>query len=137
MGAARASKRKDSGETAAMMKDPSAGGELHGASAGGLGGVDGPLVIALVCLAASMESADEAVLPACYDAIGRSLHISVAQLGSLTFGRSVVQAACCPFIAHFITDYPLLQVIGVACLGWGLATCLIAFVTTYAEILIL
>lgn len=51
---------------------------------------------ALVNLAAIVERADEAILPALYLYIGRSLGASPSQLGSLTLCRALVQALASP-----------------------------------------
>mmetsp|Transcript_16934 Transcript_16934/g.27421 ORF Transcript_16934/g.27421 Transcript_16934/m.27421 type:complete len:448 (-) Transcript_16934:412-1755(-) len=92
-------------------------------------------VFGLVCLAGSMESADETILPASYHAIGNSLGIAVTALGSLTFGRTIMQSSVCLFIGPIIDRYPSLYVISIASFTWGVCTVGVAMSSSYYEIL--
>ena len=60
---------------------------------------------ALVNLAAIMERADEALLPAVYREVGAALHATPTGLGALTLYRSIVQAACYPLAAYAAACY--------------------------------
>ncbi|KAJ8479948.1 hypothetical protein OPV22_023675 [Ensete ventricosum] len=56
----------------------------------------GRRTLVLVNLAAILERADEALLPAVYKEVGAALHVSPTRLGSLTLFRSIVQSSCYP-----------------------------------------
>mmetsp|Transcript_14053 Transcript_14053/g.18220 ORF Transcript_14053/g.18220 Transcript_14053/m.18220 type:complete len:468 (-) Transcript_14053:123-1526(-) len=76
----------------------------------------------LLFVASSLENGDEVLVPASYHAIGESLGVSVALLGSLTFGRSVLQTGSSPLVAPFIDLLPRHTVLGLSCIAWGVCT---------------
>lgn len=47
-----------------------------------------------------LERLDEQILTAVYTPIGKSLHASPSQLGSLTLCRALVQVGTCPALCH-------------------------------------
>ncbi|KAK1630506.1 hypothetical protein QYE76_004821 [Lolium multiflorum] len=88
----------------------------------------------LVNLAAIMESADEALLPAVYREVGAALHATPMGLGALTLCRSVVQAACYPLAAYAAVRYNRAHVIAVGAFLWAAATFLVAVSGTFAQV---
>mmetsp|Transcript_8256 Transcript_8256/g.10444 ORF Transcript_8256/g.10444 Transcript_8256/m.10444 type:complete len:376 (+) Transcript_8256:138-1265(+) len=90
----------------------------------------------LLFLAASLENGDEVLVPASFDAIGKTLGVSVALLGSLTFGRSFLQAVGSIFIVPFVDVFPKLTVLGLSCAIWGVCTLLTGLSMYYYQLLI-
>jgi MFS family permease len=88
----------------------------------------------LVNLAAIMESADEALLPAVYREVGAALHATPMGLGALTLCRSFVQAACYPLAAYAAVRYNRAHVIAVGAFLWAAATFLVAVSGTFAQV---
>ncbi|CAM0951175.1 unnamed protein product [Alopecurus aequalis] len=88
----------------------------------------------LVNLAAIMESADEALLPAVYREVGAALHATPMGLGALTLYRSFVQAACYPLAAYAAVRYNRAHVIAVGAFLWAAATFLVAVSGTFAQV---
>ncbi|XP_047050651.1 uncharacterized protein LOC124655861 [Lolium rigidum] len=88
----------------------------------------------LVNLAAIMESADEALLPAVYQEVGAALHATPMGLGALTLCRSFVQAACYPLAAYAAVRYNRAHVIAVGAFLWAAATFLVAVSGTFAQV---
>jgi hypothetical protein len=74
----------------------------------------GRRTLALVNLAAIMERADEALLPAVYREVGAALHASPVGLGTLTLYRS--------------------HVVAVGAVLWAAATFLVAISGTFAQV---
>ncbi|KAM0907810.1 hypothetical protein ACQ4PT_015877 [Festuca glaucescens] len=88
----------------------------------------------LVNLAAIMERADEALLPAVYKEVGAALHATPMGLGALTLYRSFVQAACYPLAAYAAVRYNRAHVIAVGAFLWAAATFLVAVSGTFAQV---
>ncbi|KAM3275065.1 hypothetical protein ACQJBY_043813 [Aegilops geniculata] len=88
----------------------------------------------LVNLAAIMERADEALLPAVYREVGAALHATPMGLGALTLYRSFVQAACYPLAAYAAVRYNRAYVIAVGAFLWAAATFLVAVSGTFAQV---
>ncbi|GJN34145.1 hypothetical protein PR202_gb22788 [Eleusine coracana subsp. coracana] len=86
----------------------------------------GRRTLALVNLAAIMERADEALLPAVYREVGAALHATPTGLGALTLYRSAVQAACYPLAAYAAVRYNRAHVVAVGAVLWAAATFLVA-----------
>ncbi|BFI31228.1 hypothetical protein MPTK2_3g19680 [Marchantia polymorpha subsp. ruderalis] len=89
------------------------------------------VTLALVNCAALLERADEALLPAVYDEVGRAFQISPSQLGSLTFIRGLVQALASPLAAYLALTHNRIHVVAIGAFGWGLATAAVGLCTTY------
>jgi hypothetical protein len=94
----------------------------------------GRCTLALVNLAAIMERADEALLPAVYREVGVALHASPVGLGALTLYRSAVQAACYPLAAYAAVRYNRAHVVAVGAVLWAAATFLVAISGTFAQV---
>ncbi|XP_074590526.1 uncharacterized protein LOC141846393 [Curcuma longa] len=92
--------------------------------------------LVLVNLAAIMERADEALLPAVYKEVGEALHASPTGLGSLTLFRSIVQSACYPLAAYLATRHNRTHVIALGALLWAIATFLVALSNTFLQVAI-
>ncbi|KAK8941760.1 hypothetical protein KSP40_PGU019650 [Platanthera guangdongensis] len=91
--------------------------------------------LVLVNFAGIMERADEALLPAVYKEVGAALHVSPAGLGSLTLLRSIVQSACYPLAMYLSVRHNRTHVIALGAFLWAAATFLVAFSTTYSEVI--
>ena len=94
----------------------------------------GRRTLALVNLAAIMERADEALLPAVYQEVGAELHATPMGLGALTLYRSLVQAACYPLAAYAAERYNRAHVIAVGAVLWAAATFLVGVSETFAQV---
>ncbi|RWW10199.1 hypothetical protein GW17_00026267 [Ensete ventricosum] len=92
--------------------------------------------LVLVNLAAIMERADEALLPAVYHEVGAALHASPTRLGSLTLFRSIVQSACYPLAAYLATRHNRTHVIALGAFLWAAATFLVALSNTFLQVAI-
>jgi predicted MFS family arabinose efflux permease len=88
----------------------------------------------MVNLASIMERADEALLPGVYREIGLALQASPAQLGSLTFVRSLVQAICGPLAAYASVHHNRANVIAVGAVLWALATFFVGISVTFTQV---
>ncbi|TVU09338.1 hypothetical protein EJB05_42807, partial [Eragrostis curvula] len=94
----------------------------------------GRRTLALVNMAAIMERADEALLPAVYREVGAALHATPVGLGALTLYRSAVQAACYPLAAYAAVRYNRAHVVAVGAVLWAAATFLVAVSGTFAQV---
>jgi hypothetical protein len=94
----------------------------------------GRRTLALVNLAAIMERADEALLPAVYREVGAALGATPVALGALTLYRSAVQAACYPLAAYAAVRYNRAHVVAVGAVLWAAATFLVAVSDTFAQV---
>ncbi|KAL6846061.1 hypothetical protein ACP4OV_023509 [Aristida adscensionis] len=90
--------------------------------------------LALANLAAIMERADEALLPAAYREVGAALGATPAGLGALTLCRSAVQAACYPLAAYAAVRYNRAHVVAAGAVLWAAATFLVAVSGTFAQV---
>ncbi|GJP40943.1 hypothetical protein CLOM_g601 [Closterium sp. NIES-68] len=90
--------------------------------------------LVLVNIAAIVERADEALLPAVYNEVGQAFHASPQALGTLTLVRALVQAFTCPlapWLAHWM---PRVRVIAVGAFTWAIATLGVGVATNYYEV---
>jgi hypothetical protein len=87
-----------------------------------------------VNLAAIMERADEALLPAVYQEVGAALHATPMGLGTLTLYRSAVQGACYPLAAYAAVRYNRAHVVAVGAVLWAAATFLVGVSDTFAQV---
>lgn len=94
----------------------------------------GRRTLALVNMAAIMERADEALLPAVYREVGAALHATPMGLGALTLCRSFVQAACYPLAAYAAVRYNRAHVVAAGAFLWAAATFLVAVSDTFAQV---
>ena len=94
----------------------------------------GRRTLALVNMAAIMERADEALLPAVYREVGAALHAPPMGLGALTLCRSFVQAACYPLAAYAAVRYNRAHVVAAGAFLWAAATFLVAVSDTFAQV---
>uniref|UniRef100_A0A0D9XD37 Major facilitator superfamily (MFS) profile domain-containing protein n=1 Tax=Leersia perrieri TaxID=77586 RepID=A0A0D9XD37_9ORYZ len=94
----------------------------------------GRRTLALVNLAAIMERADEALLPAVYREVGAALHATPMGLGALTLCRSFVQAACYPLAAYAAVRYNRAHVVAAGAFLWAAATFLVAVSDTFTQV---
>jgi len=94
----------------------------------------GRRTLGLVNLAAIMERADEALLPAVYREVGAALHATPAGLGALTLCRSIVQAACYPVAAYAASRHNRAHVIALGAFLWAAATFLVAVSGTFLQV---
>ncbi|KAK3147942.1 hypothetical protein QOZ80_3BG0288640 [Eleusine coracana subsp. coracana] len=82
-------------------------------------------MLALVSLAALLEKADEALLPAVYNEVGAALGASPTALGSLTLCRALVQAACYPLATCAAARHDRARVVAAGAFLWAIATLLV------------
>ncbi|RWW71047.1 hypothetical protein BHE74_00021237 [Ensete ventricosum] len=94
----------------------------------------GRRTLVLVNLAAILERADEALLPAVYKEVGAALHVSPTRLGSLTLFRSIVQSSCYPLAAYMAGRHNRTHVIALGAFLWATATFLVALSNTYLQV---
>ncbi|KAG0609023.1 hypothetical protein M758_8G151500 [Ceratodon purpureus] len=94
------------------------------------------LTLILVNLAAVLERADEALLPAVYDQVGKAFGVTPAALGTLTFIRSIVQAGASPLAAYLAIKHDRIIIIASGALAWGVATALVGVCTAYWQVAI-
>uniref|UniRef100_A0A0E0ERK1 Major facilitator superfamily (MFS) profile domain-containing protein n=1 Tax=Oryza meridionalis TaxID=40149 RepID=A0A0E0ERK1_9ORYZ len=94
----------------------------------------GRRTLALVNMAAIMERADEALLPAVYREVGAALHATPMGLGALTLCRSFVQAPCYPLAAYAAVRYNRAHVVAAGAFLWAAATFLVAVSDTFAQV---
>ncbi|CAI5480798.1 unnamed protein product [Closterium sp. Yama58-4] len=90
--------------------------------------------LVLVNIAAIVERADEALLPAVYNEVGQAFHASPQALGTLTLVRALVQALTCPlapWLAHWMAR---VRVIAVGAFTWAIATLGVGIATNYYEV---
>ncbi|KQJ90038.1 uncharacterized protein LOC100840670 [Brachypodium distachyon] len=126
-----------------LLQEPQAGeeeprGRRRNHARGSRGGVMAAeaagRTLLLVNLAAIMERADEALLPAVYREVGAALHATPMGLGALTLYRSFVQAACYPLAAYAAVRYNRAHVIAVGAFLWAAATFLVAVSGTFTQV---
>jgi MFS family permease len=93
-----------------------------------------PLILALLCLVASLEGADGALLPSTIVALEQSLGISIANMGKMALGQAFVQALSAPIwgilASRAIVDRKRILIIG--CVMQGAVTVLLSCVTSFA-----
>lgn len=94
------------------------------------------LTLLLVNLAGIMERADESLLPGVYKEVGAALHTDPTGLGSLTLFRSIVQSACYPVAAYLAVRHNRAHVIALGAFLWAAATFLVAFSSTFFEVIL-
>lgn len=92
------------------------------------------LTLILVNLAGVMERADESLLPGVYKEVGAALHTDPTGLGYLTLFRSIVQASCYPLAAYLAVRHNRTHVIALGAFLWAAATFLVAFSSTFLQI---
>ncbi|CAK0783950.1 hypothetical protein CVIRNUC_007153 [Coccomyxa viridis] len=78
--------------------------------------------LVLLNIASVVERADEQVLPAVYLFIGRSLHATPAQLGTLTLCRALVQALSSPVSGVLGDKVDRTHIVALGCFLWGVMT---------------
>ena len=93
------------------------------------------VTLILVNLAGIMERADESLLPGVYKEVGAALHTDPTGLGSLTLLRSMVQAVCYPLAAYMSMRHNRAHVIALDAFLWSAATFLVAFSSTFFQVL--
>ncbi|KAL3693817.1 hypothetical protein R1sor_007468 [Riccia sorocarpa] len=89
------------------------------------------VTLLLVNCAALLERADESLLPAVYDEVGRAFRISPSQLGSLTFIRGLVQALASPLAAYLALTHSRIHVVAIGAFAWGVATAALGLCTAF------
>ncbi|RWV88764.1 hypothetical protein GW17_00049127 [Ensete ventricosum] len=124
--------------TVKLVDNPTSVGEellAEEEEAGGMGTMAaGRRTLVLVNLAAILERADEALLPAVYKEVGAALHVSPTRLGSLTLFRSIVQSSCYPLAAYMAGRHNRTHVIALGAFLWATATFLVALSNTYLQV---
>lgn len=112
------------------------GATRRAAMSGALGG-GGAQRLALFYAVAFLERADEALLPACYAAVGRSFGATPAQLGLLTSARAALQALASLPAGAVADRSDRCAVVGGACVVWGVLSLLVALSPTLGAVLVL
>lgn len=91
------------------------------------------LSLFLINLAAVLEKADEALLPAVYKEVSEAFQASPSELGTLTFIRTLVQAVCSPLAGILAMRYYRPSVIGLGTLFWAVSTAAVALSLTFTQ----
>lgn len=91
------------------------------------------LSLFLINLAAVLERADEALLPAVYKEVSEAFQASPSELGTLTFIRTLVQALCSPLAGILAMRYYRPSVIGLGTLFWAVSTAAVALSLTFTQ----
>ncbi|KAL6867575.1 hypothetical protein ACP4OV_015599 [Aristida adscensionis] len=89
--------------------------------------------LALVTVAALLERADEALLPAVYKEVGAALGASPTALGTLTLCRALVQALCYPLATLAAARYDRARVVAAGAFLWAVATLLVGASSTFPQ----
>lgn len=89
----------------------------------------------LVNVAAVVERADEALLPAVYHEISVTFGIAPAALGTLTLMRALFQTLSYPLAAHLAVRHDRVHVIALGALIWGVATAAVGLAATYYQVM--
>ncbi len=89
--------------------------------------------LVLINLAATMERADESLLPAVYKEVSEAFHLSPSQLGVLMFVRILVQALCSPLAGLLAVRYNRSSVIGLGTLLWAFSTAAFAVAVSFTQ----
>ncbi|KAL6645119.1 hypothetical protein ACP70R_016727 [Stipagrostis hirtigluma subsp. patula] len=89
--------------------------------------------LALVTVAALLERADEALLPAVYRKVGAALGASPTALGTLTLCRALVQAVCYPLATCAAARYDRARVAAAGAFLWAVATLLVGASGTFLQ----
>ncbi|KAL6648539.1 hypothetical protein ACP70R_012763 [Stipagrostis hirtigluma subsp. patula] len=89
--------------------------------------------VALVTVAALLERADEALLPAVYREVGAALGASPTALGTLTLCRALVQAICYPLATCAAARYDRARVAAAGAFLWAVATLLVGASGTFLQ----
>jgi predicted MFS family arabinose efflux permease len=90
--------------------------------------------LALVTVAALLERADEALLPAVYREVGAALGASPTALGSLTLCRALVQAVCYPLATCAAARHDRARVVAAGAFLWAVATLLVGASGTFLQV---
>ncbi|CAI5467483.1 unnamed protein product [Closterium sp. Yama58-4] len=90
--------------------------------------------LVLVNVAAIVERADESLLPAVYNEVGRAFNASPRDLGALTLVRALMQALLCPLAPWLSLYLPRVHIIATGALIWGLATLAVGIATSYSQV---
>ncbi|CAK9205954.1 unnamed protein product [Sphagnum jensenii] len=94
------------------------------------------VTLILINLASIMERADEALLPAVYDQVGKAFGVSPSALGTLTFIRALVQALASPLAAYLTLRHNRIMVIAGGAVAWAIATAAVGSCTAYWQAVI-
>ncbi|CAM6016844.1 unnamed protein product [Sphagnum balticum] len=89
------------------------------------------VTLILINFASIMERADEALLPAVYDQVGKAFGVSPSALGTLTFIRALVQALASPLAAYLTLRHNRIMVIAGGAVAWAIATAAVGSCTAY------
>eukprot|EP00897_Mesotaenium_endlicherianum_P007666 jgi/Mesen1/6928/ME000036S06256 len=92
--------------------------------------------LVLVNVAAIVEKADEALLPAVYKEVGTSFNVTPSALGTLTLVRALMQALSFPLAVFMALRHDRVYVIAVGALVWGIATSAVGFAVTYFQVVV-
>lgn len=89
----------------------------------------------LIYLAAIVEKADEALLPAVFNEVGKAFGISPTGLGALTLACVLSQALSNPLAAFLAIQYDRSSVIAIGALIWAISTSAAAFSSNFHQVL--
>ncbi len=88
----------------------------------------------LIYLAAMVEKADEALLPAVYNEVGEAFMASPTKLGALTLARSLSQALSNPLAAYLSLEHDRTTVVALGTFIWALSTSVGGFAVHYNQV---
>lgn len=90
--------------------------------------------LVLVNVAAVVERADEALLPAVYREIGETFHASPSALGAISLARALCQALSFPLAALLVLLMPRVSIVALGAVVWGVATAGVGLGTSYLQV---
>ncbi|TVU47864.1 hypothetical protein EJB05_07480, partial [Eragrostis curvula] len=100
---------------------------------GAAGGRRRQWTVALVTVAALLECADQALLPAVYREVGEALGASPTALGSITLCRVLVMALCYPLSTCAAARYDRARIVAAGAFLWSVATVLVGVSGTFLQ----
>ncbi|BFI31222.1 hypothetical protein MPTK2_3g19640 [Marchantia polymorpha subsp. ruderalis] len=87
--------------------------------------------VLLLNLAAMVERADEALLPALYAEVSADLGVGLPALEWITFVRALVQALAAPMAAYLALRHNRVHIVAAGAFCWALATASVAVSTSF------
>ncbi|GJN30753.1 hypothetical protein PR202_gb19088 [Eleusine coracana subsp. coracana] len=103
---------------------------------GGTAGRQRQWTLALVTVAALLESADQALLPAVYREVGAALGASPTALGSITLCRVLIMAVSYPLATCAAARHDRARVVAAGAFLWSVATVLVGVSGTFLQMAI-
>lgn len=88
----------------------------------------------IIYLAALVEKADEALLPAVYNEVAKTFNCSPTALGTLTLARALSQALANPLAAYLALTHDRTVIVTFGTVIWAVSTSLGGFSLSYSHV---